>query len=153
MRHRHLDYDEGTPPAALGLAALDNLLERGDLDDWKPILQAIRSDPWGEVADRVLHLVERRPDNPTATLWRTWIDQARHDGAGPHVGRALRELRLRRGLTQQQVAARLGTVQPEVSKLERRRDTRLSTVRSYVAAVGGRLRMTARFADEDVDLE
>ena len=36
MRHRHLDVDPTAPPAELGLAALDDLLERGDLDDWRP---------------------------------------------------------------------------------------------------------------------
>lgn len=153
MRHRHLDYDAATPPSELGPAALDDLLERGDLDDWRPLLRAIGSDPWGGVADRVLQLIERRPSSETAALWRSWIDEQRAGGAPAPAGAALRELRLRRGLTQQQLASRLGTIQPEVSKLERRRDTRLSTVRAYVGALGGRLRVTARFPDEEIDLE
>jgi len=153
MRHRHLDYDDATPPSELGHAALDDLLERGDLDDWRPLLRAIGDDPWGEVAEQVLQLVERRPGAETAALWRSWIDEQRAGGSRAHAGEALRELRLGRGLTQQQLATRLGTIQPEVSKLEHRRDTRLSTVRAYVAALGGRLRVTARFPDEEIDLE
>jgi len=57
--------------------------------------------------------------------------------------------RRERGLTQQQVAERLGMTQPEVSKLERRRDVRLSTLRGYVTALGGELVVTARFGDEE----
>jgi transcriptional regulator with XRE-family HTH domain len=65
----------------------------------------------------------------------------------------LRNLRLRRGLTQQRVAERMGMTQPEVSKLERRREVTLSTVRAYVAAVGGRLELMARFDDETLPIE
>ena len=153
MRHRHLDSDGATPVSELGLAALDDLLERGDLDDWKPMLREIRSDPWGKVAERVLRLVERRPATETTALWRSWIEQERAGDTRARAGVTLRELRLRRGLTQQQVAARLGTAQPEVSKLERRRDTKLSTMSAYVAALGGQLRVSARFPDEEVDLQ
>jgi hypothetical protein len=42
--------------------------------------------------------------------------------------------------------------QPEVSKLERRGDIRLSTLRSYVEALGGSLSVVARFEDGDVEL-
>lgn len=152
MRHRHLE-DAETPLSELGLAALDDLLDRGDLDDWQPVLTEIVRDPWSGLAQRLSGLLEHRPPGETTTLWRSWLEQQRQNEAGAHAGVALRALRLSRGLTQQQLAARLGTVQPEVSKLERRRDTRLSTVRAYVAALGGRLRLTARFADGDVELE
>jgi len=58
-------------------------------------------------------------------------------------------LRRTRGLTQQQVAGVLGMTQPEVSKLERRGDVRVSTLRAYVVALGGRLVVSARLADGD----
>nr|MBA2332334.1 XRE family transcriptional regulator [Actinomycetota bacterium] len=62
-------------------------------------------------------------------------------------------LRLERGITQQELATRLATSQPEISKLERRRDTRLSTMRTYVAALGGTLGLVARLGDEEIDLD
>jgi len=37
--------------------------------------------------------------------------------------------------------------QSEVSRLERRQDMRLSTLRSYVEALGGRLRMMVTWPD------
>ena len=83
----------------------------------------------------------------TSILWQSWIDERRSADTPVRSGPALRALRLGRGLTQQQVASRLDMTQPEVSKLERRADVRLSTARSYVRALGGRLVLAARFGD------
>jgi transcriptional regulator with XRE-family HTH domain len=69
------------------------------------------------------------------------------------VGARLKELRRRRGLTQRQVAERLGMTQPEVSRLERRSDARLSLVRAFVRALGGELETTARFDGETIALD
>jgi hypothetical protein len=152
VRHRHLDIDPDTPVSALPAAALDDLLERGDLDDWAPVLEEIRRDPGGELADRVRTLVERHPMYGTSPLVRSWIDELRAVPPAPHAGQELRRLRLGRGLTQRELGARLDMTQPEISKLERRRDVRLSTARSYVAALGGRLAVVARFGDDEVEL-
>lgn len=151
MRHRHLEVDPATPVGELGAAALDDLLDRGDLDDWAPLLREIRRDPGGELADRVLNLVEKHPMYGTSSLWRTWIAEQQAVSSFD-AGAALRRLRLGRRLTQQQLADRLGTTQPEISKLERRRDVRLSTMRAYVAALGGSLELVARFGEEAVEL-
>jgi len=42
--------------------------------------------------------------------------------------------------------------QPEVSKLERRGDVRVSTLNAYVRALGGRLVVSARLADGDAPI-
>ena len=60
---------------------------------------------------------------------------------------ALAELRERRGTTQVELAARLGKNQGNVSRLERRDDLYLSTLREYLAALGGELELVARFPD------
>ena len=52
---------------------------------------------------------------------------------------SLASLRRQRGLTQAQVAVRLGMSQSDVSKLERRQDLRLSTLQAYARTLGGRL--------------
>jgi hypothetical protein len=56
---------------------------------------------------------------------------------------SLRRLRAMQQLTQKQVAATMGTEQDRVSRLERRADLRVSTLREYVAALGGSLRLVA----------
>ncbi len=65
----------------------------------------------------------------------------------------LNELRRARKLTQEELARRLGTRQGNVSKLERRTDVRVSTLRDVVEAMGGELRITAHFPDGDYRIE
>src|SRR5215813_7547649 len=57
----------------------------------------------------------------------------------------LRELRQAQQLTQERMAKLLGVEQENVSRLERRADLLLSTLSSYVAAMGGKLRLIAEF--------
>lgn len=55
----------------------------------------------------------------------------------------LRALRQETGLTQESLARRIETTQSELSKLERRADCRVSTLRRYVEALGGNLEICA----------
>jgi transcriptional regulator with XRE-family HTH domain len=66
---------------------------------------------------------------------------------------SLAVLRRARGLTQVELAAAAGMDQSELSKAERRSDHRVSTLRLYVAALGGELEIFARFGSERVRLE
>ncbi|HEX6849853.1 MAG TPA: XRE family transcriptional regulator [Candidatus Polarisedimenticolaceae bacterium] len=59
----------------------------------------------------------------------------------------LHELRAARELSQQSLAARLRTDQSNVSRIERRADMYVSTLRAYIEAMGGELEITARFPD------
>jgi DNA-binding XRE family transcriptional regulator len=54
----------------------------------------------------------------------------------------LRELRQIAGKAQAEIAATLNIKQPSVSKIEKQADMYLSTLRSYVEAVGGTLELT-----------
>lgn len=60
---------------------------------------------------------------------------------------SLRELRRAHKLTQECIAETLGIGQDQVSRLEQRSDLLLSTLRSYVEAMGGRLTLVAEFPD------
>jgi DNA-binding XRE family transcriptional regulator len=59
----------------------------------------------------------------------------------------LRELRTARQLTQVRMAKVLGITQDSVSRLERRSDLLLSTLRKTVEAMGGNLSLVAEFPD------
>ncbi len=59
----------------------------------------------------------------------------------------LRELRHARKLTQVKVAKTLGISQDSVSRLEKRSDLLLSTLRKTVEAMGGNLSLVAEFPD------
>ncbi len=58
---------------------------------------------------------------------------------------SLRDLRRAHKLTQERIAHTLGIGQDQVSRLEQRTDLLLSTLRTYVEAMGGRLRIVAEF--------
>lgn len=144
MEHRHLDVSAGTPVQQLGLAALDDLVERGDLADWVPLARALAADPHGPLSERVLHLCASHPVYGSSRLWQAYVHALR-DVA--HEPADLTALRGRRGVTQAQVAARTALGQPRVSRIERSADPRVDTVRRYVEALGGRLELVARFPD------
>jgi DNA-binding XRE family transcriptional regulator len=59
----------------------------------------------------------------------------------------LRELRHARKLTQVRMAKTLGITQDGVSRLEKRSDLLLSTLRKTVEAMGGNLSLVAEFPD------
>lgn len=60
---------------------------------------------------------------------------------------SLRDLRRARAKTQTSVARTLGIKQEGVSRLEQRSDLLISTLRSYVEAMGGELLLIAEFPD------
>ena len=60
-----------------------------------------------------------------------------------------RELRRARKLTQVRLAKALGITQDGVSRLEKRTDLLLSTLREYVEAMGGKLFLIAEFRDRE----
>ena len=57
----------------------------------------------------------------------------------------LKDLRQAAQQTQEQLAATLGVRQDTISRLEKRSDMLLSTLRHYVESMGGRLDIVARF--------
>jgi DNA-binding XRE family transcriptional regulator len=64
----------------------------------------------------------------------------------------LRELRAARGLSQVELAKRLRINQAAISKLEKRSDLLVRTLREVVTAMGGQLVIRARFPDGEKEL-
>ena len=79
---------------------------------------------------------------------------ARRRGDGmkrePLAEMPLHELRRARALTQQDLAEMLQVKQPAVSKIEQRADMYISSLRSYIGAVGGKLKIVAEFPEGEV---
>ena len=65
----------------------------------------------------------------------------------------LQQIRNARRMTQTRLAELLEMVQGNISKLEQRADMYLSTLRSYVEAMGGSLEIRAVFPDGDVKID
>ncbi|MFI5839569.1 helix-turn-helix domain-containing protein [Catenuloplanes sp. NPDC051500] len=66
------------------------------------------------------------------------------------VGHRLAELRKARGLTQQQVAERMGITKGRVSQIEQGKISGQDVLARYATALGGRLRQTIYFENGDV---
>jgi len=64
----------------------------------------------------------------------------------------LHELRKAQGLSQTELAKRLGVTQKRVSAIERAQDLNISTLQRYVGALGGQLHADVEFADETIAL-
>lgn len=72
---------------------------------------------------------------------------------GPTIAPAnvlLAQLREMLNVSQEVLADRLGMYQSTISKMERRSDMLVSTLRKVVAALGGRLEIRAVFPDNDI---
>ncbi len=61
----------------------------------------------------------------------------------------LRELRKKQKLTQADIAQYLGIKQENVSRLERRNNIHLSTLKDYIHALGGKLHLIVEFPNQE----
>lgn len=68
-------------------------------------------------------------------------------------GLTLPRLRELRGLSQTDIAQRLQINQGAVSRLERRGDMLVGTLRNLICAMGGQLKLIAEFPDRRVDIQ
>jgi hypothetical protein len=153
--HRHLLVPTDTQAEELPSAAIVSILERGDLADWRPLAEAVARDPEGELAENVMRLIDAYPMYGTSALWRSWIDRrrARAEGAERPIRVAgLSALRRELGLTQVELAGRARMSQSDLSKLERRRDVRVSTLRAYAEALGGRLQILFELGGKKMEI-
>jgi len=123
--HRHLDYPQDTPVERLGPAAIDDILDRGDLDDWAPLVRAVKRDPFGPVAETILRICEAHDMYGTSVLWPALVAHRRAIASG--------------GGHAAWPAARTPVTLADVRRLSG--DIRLSTLRRYVEAAGARLRL------------
>ena len=95
------------------------------MDDLDTLIQTLREDEQRAVAKRAAALI---------------------------TAHNLRELRGLAGQTQEDVSAVTGFKQANVSRLEKRADMKLSTLRDYVGSLGGTLKIVADVAGKKVDL-
>jgi predicted XRE-type DNA-binding protein len=66
---------------------------------------------------------------------------------------SLEQLREGLGISQEELANVLDVQQPAISKLVRRADMKVSTLRDLIAAMGGELHITATFPDRSVEID
>ena len=73
MIHRHLNHSD------LTLAAIEDTLSRGSLPDWAPIIRAIESEPFGDVAAKTLRICAAREIYGSSKIFTRLIRSARRN--------------------------------------------------------------------------
>lgn len=131
---RHLDYGPGASVHDLGAAGLQAVLDSSDLDGWRPVLIALARDPWGPVALRVEQVLDHLETYGTARLLRGWLRQCRAGVDQPAV--SLAQLRREAGLSQRELAGRLGSSQAQVARVEGAAAPSMRSLNRYLQALG-----------------
>ena len=80
-------------------------------------------------------------------------EEIRQEVAAIGAALSLNQLRAARNLTQENLAKILGINQGSVSKMEKRTDMYISTLRSFLQAMGGELQIKAVFPEGEVEIE
>ncbi len=96
---------------------------------------------YNRIACPIQFIAARKPTSPRSKRGR--LDTRRHQELKQEV-ESLRKLRRIAGKAQADIATALKIKQPSVSKIEKQADMYLSTLRSYVEAIGGELELVVK---------
>lgn len=72
MWHRHL-----VPGSDESIAEVEDILERGTVDDWRELAAKVRLDPWGRAARSVEKAVAHNDWYGTTTIWSRFLERCR----------------------------------------------------------------------------
>jgi predicted XRE-type DNA-binding protein len=116
--------------------------------------RALRRASEGTEAGRIVEMSGHRP---FADLMKDWSPErrARSDARQAELAAemvTLEQLREGLGISQEELANLMEVQQPAISKLVRRTDMKVSTLRDLIAAMGGELHITATFSDRSVEI-
>ena len=118
LKFRNITASVDNPVETWPFEGILAAVERGTMPDWRRLAAAIRTDPWGPVAQQVLEAFELSRPYGTTELLTAVIERARQDAADGErheVAGEIRDLVARSGLSQQDFALRLGTSRPRLS--------------------------------------
>jgi DNA-binding transcriptional regulator YiaG len=121
VKFRNLDFDETTPVDEWPMEAIETLIDRGSLSDWRRLANAIRRSPWGPAARTAETIVAWGEHYGVDRLICRVICRAREDVALQGRSRYAAEIRAWReqtGMTLRQFAAAAGTSASRLSDYE-----------------------------------
>jgi DNA-binding transcriptional regulator YiaG len=146
MRFRNLDFDTTEPVDRWPAEAIETVIDRGSLSDWRGLTQAIRRNPWGPAARTAETVAAWGEHYGVDALMSSVIRQARQEIA--LQGRAeyaaqIRSWRTGSGMTLRQFARAAGTSASRLSDYENAKVAPTTDVLgrlSHVAQTHGRRR-------------
>lgn len=118
---RNLDFDTTQPLDQWPAEAIETIIDRGSLSDWRRLAHAIRRNPWGPAARTTETITAWGEHYGIDTLMRSVIRHAREDIA--REGRAeyaaqIRTWRTESAMTLRQLARAAGTSASRLSDYE-----------------------------------
>jgi len=120
-RFRNVDFDPGSPVDEWPAEAIETIMDRGSLSDWRRLADAIRAQPWGPAARTVETIAGWREHYGVDPLMATVITRAREQfdlvGRERYAGQ-IRAWRRQTGMTLRQFAAAAGTSASRLSDYE-----------------------------------
>ena len=121
VRFRNLDFDPTAPVDRWPAEAIETVIDRGSLSDWRHLAEAIRLNPWGPAARTAETVAAWGEHYGADALLSDVIRHARQDVA--RRGRAeyaaqIRSWRAQTGMTLRQFALAAGTSASRLSDYE-----------------------------------
>lgn len=135
---RNVDVDHARPVAQLHPDAIEAMLDRGSISDWRLLVEEIRRQPWGRLARLVDDIASRGEHYGVDQLMHRSIVRARRDadaGARRRFAARLRAMRHQAGLTLREVPELAGTSESRLSASENSRVAPTTTVFRRIEAV------------------
>jgi DNA-binding transcriptional regulator YiaG len=121
VRFRNLDFDQDAPLDQWPMEAIETLIDRGSLSDWRRLAEAIRRNPWGPAARATETVIAWDEHYGVDALMSQVIRRAREDIAlrgRCEYAAQIRSWRNQTGMTLRQFAAAAGTSASRLSDYE-----------------------------------
>lgn len=121
LRFRNVEVDPSAPLSEWPTEAIETIIDRGTLKDWRLLAAEIRRSPWGPVARTVEDIVGWDEHGSVDALFGAALKAARSSvalGARRAEAARLRELRSGTGLSLRAFAALAGTSASRLSDYE-----------------------------------
>jgi DNA-binding transcriptional regulator YiaG len=121
MPFRNLDFDAAAPVDQWPAEAIETIIDRGSLSDWRRLAETIRSNPWGPAARTAETVAAWGEHYGVDALMSGVIRHAREDvtrrGRAAYAAQ-IRDWRAQTGMTLRQFALAAGTSASRLSAYE-----------------------------------
>jgi DNA-binding transcriptional regulator YiaG len=120
-RFRHLDFDRNDPVDSWPAEAIETIMDRGSLSDWRRVIEAIRESPWGPAARTAERVAGWDEHYGVDALFTRAICHAREDltlRGRVAYAQEIRSWRAQVGMTARQFAEAAGTSASRLSAYE-----------------------------------
>jgi DNA-binding transcriptional regulator YiaG len=121
LQFRNLTFDPAAPMDQWPAEAIETVIDRGSLSDWRRLAEAIRSDPWGPAARTTETVVAWGEHYGVDALMSGVVSRAREEitlaGRAEYAAQ-IRSWRAQAGMTLRQFARAAGTSASRLSDYE-----------------------------------